>query len=135
MMVRDLADELRASLRAAFAENERLKRRVADLEPAAGTGQAIAVACDGGGAAAWRDIGSAVRAVKSGSRARRAGDEAGAFLFLVSGTGPGAWRYTDGRQDNYTNAPFIAKKTADGRVVPWSASPDDMLAEDWLVLP
>ena len=31
----------------------------------------------------------------------------------------------------FPTAPFIAMKTADGKIVPWLASQTDILAEDW----
>ncbi len=52
----------------------------------------------------------------------------GMFLFLISN-----WTYTDGKQDNYPNLPFIAMKTADNKVVPWLASQTDILANDWMI--
>ena len=51
----------------------------------------------------------------------------GMFLFLIR-----TWTYTDGRNDNYPNLPFIAMKTADNKVVPWLASQTDILADDWM---
>ena len=48
------------------------------------------------------------------------------FLFQIK-----TWTYTDGKQDNYPNLPFIAMKTADDKVVPWLASQTDILASDW----
>lgn len=50
------------------------------------------------------------------------------FLFYVP-----VWTYTDGKQDNYPNLPFIAMKTAGDDVVPWLASQTDILADDWEV--
>lgn len=51
----------------------------------------------------------------------------GMFCFLVK-----EWTYTDGKQDNYPNLPFIAMKTSDDKVVPWLVSQTDLLATDWM---
>lgn len=68
--------------------------------------------------------------IKAGQRVARPGwNGKGMFIFLVE-----RWTYTDGKQDNYPNLPFIAMKTADGKVVPWLASQTDILAEDWSVV-
>lgn len=68
--------------------------------------------------------------LKSGERVARSGwNGKGMFIFLVE-----RWTYTDGKQDNYPNLPFIAMKTADGKVVPWLASQTDVLAEDWSIV-
>ena len=67
--------------------------------------------------------------IKSGKRLQREGwNGKGMFLFLIP-----SWTYTDGKQDNYPNLPFIAMKTADNKVVPWLCSQTDMLANDWQV--
>jgi hypothetical protein len=69
----------------------------------------------------------AITMLKTGLKVSREGwNGKGMFLFLVHG-----WTYTDGKQDNYPNLPFIAMKTADNKVVPWLASQTDILAEDW----
>lgn len=76
------------------------------------------------------DFSDAVIQLKQGKRvARRGWNGKGMFLFLVL-----AWTYTDGRQDNFENAPFIAMKTADAKIVPWLASQTDILAEDWEIV-
>lgn len=65
--------------------------------------------------------------IKNGVRMMRRGwNGKGMFVFLVKG-----WTYTDGKQDNFPNLPFIALKTAAGEIVPWLASQTDILAEDW----
>lgn len=72
-------------------------------------------------------IGWAVKQMHNGERVRRSGwNGKGMFLFLVNN-----WTYTDGRQDNYPNQPFVAMKTADDKVVPWLCSQTDLLAVDW----
>lgn len=80
-------------------------------------------------------FGEAIEALKAGERVRRLGwNGKGMFLFRIAGDGdPGAWTYTDGKQDNYPLLPFIAMKTAGGDVVPWLASQTDMLSDDWEV--
>lgn len=76
------------------------------------------------------DFGHAIRELKAGKRVTRPGwNGKGMFLWYVT-----AWTYTDGKHDNYTNAPFIGMKTADDKFVPWLASQTDVLAEDWDVL-
>lgn len=78
------------------------------------------------------NFGVALEKLKRGVRVSRTGwNGRGMFIFLVGRE----WTYTDGRQDNYPNLPFIAMKTADDRVVPWLASQTDVLAEDWEVVP
>ena len=72
----------------------------------------------------------ALIALREGKRvARRGWNGRGMYLFHVK-----KWTYTDARQDNYPNLPFIAMKTADDKVVPWLASQTDMLSDDWEVV-
>lgn len=74
-------------------------------------------------------FGQALIALRDGRQVTRPGwNGKGMFLFLIW-----SWTYTDGKQDNYPNLPFIAMKTADNMVVPWLASQTDVLAEDWEV--
>jgi hypothetical protein len=69
----------------------------------------------------------ALYALRNGQRVSRSGwNGKGMFLFHIA-----SWTYTDGKQDNYPNLPFIAMKTADNKVVPWLASQTDLLADDW----
>jgi Protein of unknown function (DUF2829) len=69
----------------------------------------------------------ALQELKCGSRIARAGwNGKGMFLFYLPN-----WTYTDGKQDNYQNLPFIAMKTTDNKVVPCLASQTDILASDW----
>jgi hypothetical protein len=73
------------------------------------------------------DFSEALHHIKTGQRIARVGwNGKGMFLFHLPN-----WNYTDGKQDNYPNLPFIAMKTADDKVVPWLASQTDILAEDW----
>lgn len=72
-------------------------------------------------------FGWALNRLKEGGKVSREGwNGKGMFLFLVR-----EWTYTDGKQDNYPNLPFVAMKTADEKVVPWLASQTDVLSEDW----
>lgn len=82
------------------------------------------------------NFGEALAALKDGKRVGRSGwNGKGMFLFRIAGNAePSAWTYTDGKQDNYPNLPFIAMKTATDEVVPWLASQTDILAEDWNIL-
>jgi hypothetical protein len=67
--------------------------------------------------------------IKDGRQVVRSGwNGKNMFLFYVP-----VWTYTDGKQDNYPNLPFIAMKTAGETVVPWLASQTDILADDWEV--
>lgn len=75
------------------------------------------------------NFGMAMVHMQCGKRVCRHGwNGKGMFLFLIK-----EWTYTDGKQDNFPNLPFIAMKTADDKVVPWLASQTDLLAEDWCV--
>lgn len=75
------------------------------------------------------DFGKALEELRAGKRVARSGwNGKNMFLFLIQ-----EWTYTDGKQDNYPNLPFIAMKTADDKVVPWLASQTDILAIDWAV--
>lgn len=72
-------------------------------------------------------FGEALNYAQNGRRIARIGwNGKGMFLFQIK-----IWTYTDGKQDNYPNLPFIAMKTADDKVVPWLASQTDILASDW----
>lgn len=82
--------------------------------------------------AAGFDFGTAIARLRGGSRIQRAG-----------WNGKGMWlRYVDLYNDTEfalrespaavgTWLPFIVMKTADGKLVPWSASQADALATDW----
>ena len=75
------------------------------------------------------DFQYALTALKEGCRVERSGwNGKGMWLFIIK-----EWTYTDGKQDNYPNLPFIAMKTADNKVVPWLASQTDILADDWSI--
>lgn len=73
------------------------------------------------------DFSLALKLLKAGERVCRTGwNGKRMYLFLIRD-----WTYTDGKQDNFPNLPFIAMKTADEKVVPWLASQTDILANDW----
>jgi hypothetical protein len=36
--------------------------------------------------------------------------------------------------DEYTVREYIAMKTVDNQIVPWTASQTDMLSEDWMII-
>ena len=76
------------------------------------------------------DFGEALGWAKLGKKIQRAGwNGKGMFVFLISN-----WTYTDGKQDNYPNLPFLTMKTADDKVVPWLISQTDALAEDYSIV-
>lgn len=76
------------------------------------------------------DFGIAKGCMQKGSRVSRQGwNGKGMYLFLIH-----EWTYTDGKQDNFPNLPFIAMKTADNKIVPWLASQTDILSDDWDIL-
>jgi hypothetical protein len=75
-------------------------------------------------------FGWAIKQMHNLYRIRRSGwNGKGMFLFIIK-----EWTYTDGKQDNFPNSPFIAMKTADDKVIPWLASQTDMLATDWEIV-
>ena len=75
-------------------------------------------------------FGEALNYANNGHRIARIGwNGKEMFLFKINN-----WTYTDGKQDNYPNLPFIAMKTADDKVVPWLASQTDILAPDWCLV-
>ena len=76
------------------------------------------------------DIGGAVSYLHKGKRVARAGwNGKNMWLHLVEN-----WTFTDGKNDNYSCAPFVAMKTADNISVPWLCSQTDLLAMDWFLL-
>ena len=76
------------------------------------------------------NFGLAAEAMKKGKKvARRGWNGKDMFIFQIK-----VWTYTDGKQDNYPNLPFVAMKTADDEVVPWLCSQTDMDADDWFIL-
>lgn len=76
------------------------------------------------------DFSSALKAVKAGLRAARAGwNGKGMWIELVTGD-----QWKQGVGIAYEPLPFIAMKTADNGFVPWLASQTDLLADDWEVV-
>jgi hypothetical protein len=74
--------------------------------------------------------------IKEGQRVTRHGwNGKDMFIFLVPGSNfkvnrpPLLGIYPEGTEINYHS--HIDMKTADGTIVPWSASQTDLLAEDW----
>jgi len=84
------------------------------------------------------NFGQAIEAMKAGQKVSRAvWNGKDMFLFLVPGSAfkvnraPLLGIYPEGTEITY--CPHIDMRTADGKIVPWLASPTDMLAEDWSV--
>ena len=82
------------------------------------------------------NFGFALDAVKQGQKVARDGwNGKDMFIFLVPGSvfkvnrPPLLGIYPEGTEINYH--PHIDMKTVNGDIVPWIASQDDMLAEDW----
>ena len=82
------------------------------------------------------NFGAAVVALQAGELVAREGwNGKGMYLFLVIDwdveLAP-ALRRIEARDDcGLDFAPFIAMRTADGKIVPWLASQTDILATDW----
>lgn len=80
------------------------------------------------------DFAWALRALKNGQRVHRHGwNGKGMWLVLVDNWGLAMHQLNDVEREAGM-LPFIAMKTADGKLVPWLASQTDMLAEDWELL-
>lgn len=74
-------------------------------------------------------FGWAIKQMQNGSRVTRNGwNGKNMYIFLIKD-----WTYTDGKQDNFTNMPFIAMKTAWDTIIPWLASQSDVLCIDWMI--
>ena len=71
------------------------------------------------------DFSQALEWLKAGKRVRRTGwNGKGMWIRLVQPETPD---HSTGME----NLPYIEMKTADGRLVPWTASQTDLLADDW----
>ena len=84
-------------------------------------------------------FGLAIEALKKGYKVARKGwVEKDMFLFLVPGSKfkvnrpPLLGIYEDGTEISYH--PHIDMKTAQGDIVPWTASQSDILVEDWVIV-
>lgn len=84
-------------------------------------------------------FGLAVEALKQGKKVTRAGwNGKGMFLFLVPGStfmvnrAPLLGIYPEGTEINYHA--HIDMRTANGTIVPWSASQADVLTDDWSIV-
>lgn len=85
------------------------------------------------------NFGWALEQLKSGNRVCRFGwNGKNMFLFLVPGSTfkvnrpPLLGIYPEGTEINYQS--HIDMKTAKNTVVPWLASQDDLLSEDWIIV-
>ena len=85
------------------------------------------------------DFSQALESIKLGSRVAREGwNGKRMFLFLVPGShfrvnrAPLLGIYPEGTEIDY--CPHIDMKTADDRIIPWLASQNDLLADDWVVV-
>jgi hypothetical protein len=77
------------------------------------------------------DFGAALEQLKAGQRVTRAGWNKGTWLALVE---PDANDVSSFGASPWILAPWVAMKTADDKVVPWSVSQADVLADDWEVV-
>ena len=82
------------------------------------------------------NFGQALEALKEGKKVSRTGwNGKGMFLFLVAGStfsvnrAPLLGIYPEGTVIDY--CPHVDMRTADGKIVPWLASQQDLLQEDW----
>lgn len=69
------------------------------------------------------DFGGALAALKAGLKVTRAG-----------WNGKGMWLMLETPDTASINLPYIMLSTADVKLVPWTASQTDVLAEDWAVV-
>lgn len=86
------------------------------------------------------NFGDAVRLLKEGAKVARVGwNGKGMFLFLVPGSTfkvnrpPLLGIYPEGTEINYR--PHIDLKGVDGSVSTWNPTCNDVLAEDWVLVP
>jgi hypothetical protein len=74
------------------------------------------------------NFGQALEALKANKKVARTGwDATKTWLFLIP-------QGANLASPPVTLAQFIAMKTTDGPIVPWTASPYDLLAENWLIV-
>ena len=83
-------------------------------------------------------FGEAIKALKAGNKVARAGwNGKGMFLYYVP-----ANAYPPSTEvakeafggENVPYGAYIAMKTAQGNVIPWTASQTDILSEDWHIV-
>lgn len=87
----------------------------------------------------WTSFGEALEAMKKGHKVAREGwNGKGMFLYYVSeGRYPAkmeAAKGIAGKDGNVEYGAYIALKTVDGTVVPWTASQTDILSDDWKIV-
>lgn len=75
------------------------------------------------------DFGEALEYVKDGGKAARAvWAIGGMWIRLVEPEGTSDFDY------GMKNEPYLELKTADDTLIPWTATHEDLLAEDWMLL-
>lgn len=80
-------------------------------------------------------IGQVREALMNGKWVARHGwNGLGMYLFMIGVDHNDYWTYTNGKNDNYSLSPFVALKTSDDKVVPWTPSQSDFLAEDYYIV-
>jgi hypothetical protein len=80
----------------------------------------------------YAGIGWAVKHMQNGMSVRRAGwNGKGMFVFLVRDAWRGVCQGMPPMSQDLARSPFVAIKTADNQLVPWTASQADLLAVDW----
>ena len=82
----------------------------------------------------YMSFGKGLKKLKEGKKITRKGwNGKGMYLFLSPALGCQMYKkYTE--KDINDIQPFIVMKTADGTLVPWTASQTDILAEDWVTV-
>lgn len=85
------------------------------------------------------NIGKALEALDDGKAVQRQGwNGAGLFVYRVPAASypaqTGVAKAYFGEDALVPYQAYLAMKTADGTVVPWTASQTDLQAEDWIVL-
>jgi IMP cyclohydrolase len=86
-----------------------------------------------------KDFGGAIAALKAGRKVSRSGwNSKGMFLYLVGADAyPAKTEIAKKEWGENALVPYqsyVAMKTVQGTVVPWSCSQTDMLAEDWEIV-
>ena len=74
------------------------------------------------------DFGLALAHVKEGGKAARVGWEPGGmWIRMVVPEGTSDYDY------GMENKPYLELKTTDDKLIPWTATHEDLLAEDWML--